>query len=71
MTVVYIEPRPKGRPEGTAIVDYAAETSADVELETFDTQEAAVEWAKAHGFTPYVARVRDTDKGNSHHWRTA
>jgi hypothetical protein len=69
MTVVYIEPSPKGRPEGTTVVDYAAETSASVELETFDTQEAAIEWAKAKGYAMHVARVRNTDKGNPYHWR--
>jgi hypothetical protein len=35
---VFIEPRPKGRPEGSGIEDYVVETHADHALATFKTQ---------------------------------
>lgn len=69
MSNVYIEPRPKGRPEGTPIEDYAVETRANEVLKTFKTQEEAIKWSKDNGHTPHVARVRHTDKGNPDHWR--
>jgi hypothetical protein len=69
MTKVYIEPRPKGRPEGTPIVDYAAEDHADSVLSIHKTQAEAITWAKANGHSPYVAHVRHTNKGNPDHWR--
>ena len=69
MAKVYIEPRPKGRPEGTAIDDYAVEDHADSVLSVHRTQDAAIAWAKAHGHSPHVARVRNTNKGNPDHWR--
>jgi hypothetical protein len=39
---VYIEARPKGRPEGSHIDDYVAEDHADSVLSTFKTQLEAV-----------------------------
>jgi hypothetical protein len=72
MAKVYIEPRPKGRPEGSAIDDYAVEDRADSVLATHKTQREAVDWAKAQGHMPImVARVRNTDKGRPDHWREA
>ena len=71
MANVYIEPRPKGRPEGTPIEDYAVEDSASSMLSTHRTQAEAIAWAKARGHAPLVARVRNTDKGNPDHWRSA
>lgn len=38
MANVYIEARPKGRPEGSAITDYVVEDHADSVLGTFKTQ---------------------------------
>jgi hypothetical protein len=70
MAKVYIEPRPKGRPEGTAIDDYAVEDRANSVLATRKTQAEAIDWATAQGHSPImVARVRNTDKGNPDHWR--
>jgi hypothetical protein len=46
MANVYIEPRPKGRPEGDPIDDYVVEDHADHVLATFKTQPEAIEWAK-------------------------
>jgi hypothetical protein len=69
MAIVYIEPRPKGRPEGTAIDDYAVETAGDVVLKVTKTQAEGVTWAKANSHTPHVARVRNTNKGKPDHWR--
>ena len=71
MANVYIEPRPKGRPEGTPIEDYAVEDRADNVLSTHRTQAEAVAWAKTRGHSPLVARVRNTNKGNPDHWRSA
>lgn len=67
---VYVEARPKGRPEGTRIDDYVVEDQADSVLHKSGTQEAAIKWAKANGYVPHVARVRHlNDKRNPDHWR--
>jgi hypothetical protein len=67
---VYVEARPKGRPEGSAIQDYVVEDHANIELGTFRTQKEAIDWAKAKGHAPLVARVRHlNDKKNPDHWR--
>lgn len=72
MPNVFIEARPKGRPEGTPITDYVAEDRADHVLGTFSTQHAAIAWAKAQGHKPLVARVRHlNDKARPDHWREA
>lgn len=69
MAKVYVEARPKGRPEGTPITDYVVEDSDSV-LGTFPTQAKAIEWAKKEGHTPHVARVRHlNDKKRPDHWR--
>ena len=70
MAIVYVEARPKGRPEGTKIDDYVVEDHADHVLGTFPTQEKAISWAKAQGHSPHVARVRHlNDKKRPDHWR--
>jgi hypothetical protein len=67
---VFIEPRPKGIPEGSAIQDYVVETHADHALATFKTQHEAIEWAKKNGYRTHVARVRQlNDKRKPDHWR--
>jgi hypothetical protein len=72
MANVYIEPRPKGRPEGTHIEDYVVEDDADHVLSTFRTQRDAIEWAKKEGHTPLIACVRLlNDKNKPDHWRSA
>lgn len=69
---VYVEARPKGRPEGTRIDDYVVEDHADSVLHTSATQGEATLWAKARGYVPHVARVRHlNDKKNPDHWRKA
>ena len=55
---VYVEARPKGRPEGSRIDDYVVEDHADHVLATFPTQRDAIEWARKQGHSPLVARVR-------------
>ena len=66
------EPRPKGCPEGSRIDDYVAEDHADHVLGTFKTQREAIDWAKAEGHHPLVARVRHlNDKKKPDHWRAA
>ena len=65
MANVYIEPRPKGRPEGSPINDYVVEDHADHVLAAARTQHEAVDWAKQEGHHPLVARVRHlNDKKN-------
>jgi hypothetical protein len=70
MTNVYVEPRPKGRAEGTHIEDYVVEDHADHVLAAFKTQKEAIDWAQKEGHTPHVARVRHlNDKNKADHWR--
>ncbi len=70
MANVYVEARPKGRPEGTPITDYVVENHADSVLHTSGTQLAAITWAKSNGHTPHVARVRHlNDKKKPDYWR--
>lgn len=72
MPNVFIEPRPKGRPEGSPIDDYVAEDLGDKVLGTFKTQHEAVAWAEANKHHPLVARVRHlNDKKKPDHWRSA
>ena len=72
MANVYIEARPKGRPDGSAIQDYVVEDHADHVLGTFSTQREAIEWSKAKGHHPLIARVRHlNNKKNPDHWRSA
>jgi hypothetical protein len=70
MAKVFIEPRPKGRQEGSAIKGYVVEEQGDHVLKTFETQEEAIAWAKSEGHSPSVARVRhQNDKRVPDHWR--
>lgn len=70
MSVVYVEARPKGRPEGSPINDFVVEDHADHVLHTSQTQHAAVQWSKANGHSPHVARLRHlNDKRKPDHWR--
>ena len=73
MANVYVEPQPKGRPEGSAITHYVLEYKNDVRVTSNDykTQAEAITAAKNLGHSPLVARVRNTDKGNPDHWRSA
>lgn len=72
MANVYIEARPKGRPEGSAIDDYVVENQADQVLGTFKTQKEAIDWARKNGHHPLVARVRNlNNKRIPDHWRSA
>ena len=58
MPKVYVEARPKGRLEGSAIDDYVVEDHADHVLATFKTQQEAIARAKKNNHSPLVARVR-------------
>jgi hypothetical protein len=70
MPNVYIEARPKGRPEHEPITDYVAEDDAGHVLRAFKTQEEAIAWAKKQGYGPLIARVRQlNDKKIPDHWR--
>src|SRR5579871_1729032 len=70
MTNAFVEPRPKGKPDGSAISDFVVEDRADHVLATFKTQEEAIHWARTHGFMTHVARVRHlNDKKKPDQWR--
>ena len=69
MPNVYVEARPKGRPETSPIQDYVVEDHADHVLASFKDQSDAIAWARKE---PLVARVRHlSDKKNPDHWRAA
>jgi len=71
MANVYVEPRPKGRPEGTPITDYVLEFAGGETLNgPFRTQAEAAAYATKMGHHPLCARVRNTNKGNPDHWRS-
>jgi hypothetical protein len=71
MANVYVEARPKGRPEGTRIDDYVVEDHADNVLHISGTQHEAITWAKGKGHHPLVARVRHlNNKKIPDHWRS-
>ena len=73
MPNVYVEPEPKGRPEGTAITHYVLELANGARLnrDEYKTQAEAVSAAKRAGHQPLMARVRNTEKGKPDHWRSA
>jgi len=72
MANVYVEARPKGRAEGSPIQNYVVEGDENQVLRIFNTQKEAIDWAKAEGYHPLVARVRHlNDKKNPDHWRAA
>ncbi len=73
MANVYVEPQPKGRPEGSAITHFVLEYAHDIRVTStnYQTQSAAVAEAKRLGHQPLIARVRNTSKGNPDHWRAA
>ena len=54
MANVYVEARPKGRPEGSHIDDYVVEDQADHALHTSKTQREAIEWAKKERHSPHT-----------------
>ena len=70
MASVFVEARPKGRPDGSPITDYVVESAGDVVLATKSTQAEAIKWAKDNGHSPHVARVRHlNDKKKPDQWR--
>ncbi len=73
MANVYVEPEPKGRPEGSPITHYVLEYAHGLRVtyNNYSTQHEAITDAKKVGHSPLIARVRNTDKGNPDHWRAA
>jgi hypothetical protein len=73
MDNVFVEPEPKGRPEGSPITHYVLEYAYGARATNTDygTQADAIRDAKKLGHRPLVARVRNTDKSNAAHWREA
>jgi len=58
MANIYVEARPKRRPDGDPTVDCVVEDHANHVLATFESLRKAIEWAKKNGHAPLVARVR-------------
>ena len=72
MPNVFIEARPKGRPDGSAIDDYVVEDRANHVVHIAKTQREAIEWARHKGHHALVARVRHLNsKRVPDHWRGA
>lgn len=70
LSSVYIEARPKGRPEFDPITDFVVEDDADRVLGAFDTQMEAILWAKEAGHDAFVTHYRHlNDKNIPEHWR--
>ena len=70
MATVFIEARPKGRPEGSPITDYVVEDHADHPLETFNTQHEAIDGKKKWSLhLLYSLRHGLTIKKVLDHWR--
>jgi hypothetical protein len=61
---VFIEPRPKGQPEGSAIEDYVVEDRANRVLATFKTVGEANDWSYENGYMPQVQRWRHLNDKN-------
>lgn len=73
MPNVYVEPQPPSHPEGSRITHYKLEYAhgASVDNLCHLNQAAAISAAKILGHNPLIALVRNTDKGNPDHWRSA
>ncbi len=73
MPNVFVEPEPKGRPEGSQITHFVLEHARDARVDqtNYKTQGEAIAAARKAGREPLVARVRHTDNGNPDHWRKA
>ena len=65
MPNIYIEARPKGRPEGSAVEDFVVEDRADHVLAAFKSQREAIEWARKNNHSPLVALVRHLNEKKS------
>jgi hypothetical protein len=72
MPNVYVEPEPRGRPEGRPITHYVLEYAHGVPVINSDyrTQADAISGAKKLGHQLLIARVGNTNKGNPDHWRS-
>jgi len=69
MTNAFIEPKPTTPGPITGyVIEFDDRTTT---FGPYTTQDDAIKSAKKMGFTPLVARVRHTDKGNRDHWRSA
>jgi hypothetical protein len=69
MANVYIEARPKGRPERSQIEDSSSRIMRTM-CRARSTQHEAIDWAKKQDHTAHVARVRRlNEKAMPGHWR--
>lgn len=71
MSNVYVEPMPKGDLPATPTHYQLEFQDGSKAAGPFLTQQAAIDAAKGMGHKPLVARVRNTNKGNPDHWRSA
>lgn len=70
MANVYLEARPKSRPENCPTQPYVVKDCADQVLGTFRNQQEAIHWAREMGHSPLLARFRHLkDKKNLDYWQ--
>ena len=65
MPNVYVEARPKGRPEGSSIEDFVVEDHADHVLGTFKTERSDRLGQKERPFAPCRARAASQRQENT------
>jgi hypothetical protein len=71
MRTVFIEARPKDRPDQEPVIDYVAEDASGQVLRVFRSQADAIQWAKGQGYSTLIGRARQfNDKKIPHHWRS-
>ena len=70
MPNVYVEARPKGRPEGSAIEDSWWRITPITCSRRLKPNRRPSAWSTKQGHTPLIARVRHlNDKEKPDHWR--
>jgi len=73
MNHIFVEPHPSARLESAPIIFYVLQygNGKFVTNLRYKTEKEAVDVARKLGFTPWVARVRITNRRNPEHWRFA
>lgn len=73
MPYAFVEPHPKGQPDGAPITHYVLELAngARMDQNNYKTRAEAVAAARAAYHTPLIARIQNADKGQMDHWQPA
>ena len=71
MPYAFVEPQPRGLPEGATIAHYVLELAngARMDQNSYCTQAEAVAAAHAAFHKPLTPKVRNPDKENQNHWQ--